>query len=67
LLFRVWIRLFEAVLGLFEEIFEAVEQKRSRKYASPYAERLFGQPVLTFATRTAPDWTAYGRVEGTNR
>jgi hypothetical protein len=63
-----WIGDFEELLNLIrqilEAVFETVQQRKSRKYASPYAERRFGYPVLTFAARTAPDWTAYGWAEG---
>jgi hypothetical protein len=57
-------RLIGEIFRLVEEIFEAVEQKWSRKYAYTYAERLFRQPVLALDTRAAPGWTACGGWKG---
>jgi hypothetical protein len=54
------------ILHLIEEFFETLKRNTSRKYMYPNAKRLFGYPVLSLITDTAPDWTAYGRVEGAN-
>jgi hypothetical protein len=66
-----WTRDFEELIDLIwrilEAVFGTVQKRKSRKYASPSAERLFGYPALAFTPRTAPDWTVYGRGEGAKR
>jgi hypothetical protein len=49
-------------LRLFKESLESSRQKTSRNYAVIAARRLSGHPAWCFSTRTAPGWTAYGRV-----
>jgi hypothetical protein len=49
-----------------ERFFESVQQKKSRKYASRNAERLYGYSFESLNIGTAPVWTAYGRAGGTN-
>jgi hypothetical protein len=50
-----------------EEFFEAVQQEKSRRYASLNAKRLLGYPVKSLNIGTALIWTAYGRGrESTN-
>jgi hypothetical protein len=47
-----------------EELFETIQQIKSRKYAFLNAKRFLGYPVKGLNIGTALVWTAYGRVGG---
>jgi hypothetical protein len=50
-----------------EELFETVQQRKGRKYASLNAKRLLGYSVGSLAIGTALVWTAYGPGGGSQR